>query len=138
MVHLLACCRDGRAGRMPRLGRAGMPGPPVVPGRPERGDSLQDRFASARRRLAVLAVPTGAAVALSLAPTALAAGRASVAGGRPAWTHSAADRGAAPASAPVAVRVYLAPKDGTAALDRAVAAVSTPGSPQYHRFVTPA
>jgi subtilase family serine protease len=122
---------------MPRLGRAGTPAH-LLCRKDEKGVPLQDRFASARRRLAVIAVPTGAAVALTLAPTALAAGRADVAGGRPVWAHSSADRGAAPASAPVAVRVYLAPKGGTAALDRAVAAVSTPGSPQYHQFLTPA
>src|SRR4029079_7294605 len=36
------------------------------------------------------------------------------------------------------LRVYLAPRGGLAALRAAVAAVATPGSATYHRFLTPA
>jgi subtilase family serine protease len=58
-------------------------------------------------------------------------------GSAPAWTAHAAVR-PAKASGHVSVRVYLAPRGGLAALKRAVAAVATPGSATYHRFLTPA
>ena len=56
----------------------------------------------------------------------------------PAWTAGKQALRAAPASQSVAVRVYLAPRGGTAALDAAVRAVSTPGSSSYRRFLSPA
>jgi len=56
----------------------------------------------------------------------------------PAWAAGARALRAAPASQAVGVRVYLAPKGGTAALNAAIRAVSTPGSPTYRHFLTPA
>ncbi|HEX3329980.1 MAG TPA: S53 family peptidase [Gaiellales bacterium] len=58
-------------------------------------------------------------------------------GSAPAWTAHAAVR-PAKASGRVSLRVYLAPRGGLAALRAAVAAVATPGSATYHRFLTPA
>jgi len=58
-------------------------------------------------------------------------------GSAPAWTAHAAVR-PAKASGRVSVRVYLAPRGGLAALRAAVAALATPGSATYHRFLTPA
>jgi len=56
----------------------------------------------------------------------------------PAWTAGARALRAAPASQAVGVRVYLAPRGGTAALNAAIRAVSTPGSASYRHFLTPA
>ena len=55
----------------------------------------------------------------------------------PAWTAGKTALRAAPASQQVAVRVYLAPRGGTAALDAAVRAVSTPGTSSYRQFLSP-
>jgi subtilase family serine protease len=56
----------------------------------------------------------------------------------PAWAAAARPLRAASASQPVGVRVYLAPRGGTAALNAAIRAVSTPGSASYRHFLTPA
>ena len=56
----------------------------------------------------------------------------------PAWAAGAHALRAAPASQAVGVRVYLAPRGGTAALNAAIRAVSTPGSATYRHFLTPA
>ena len=88
------------------------------------------------RVAAAAAVMVTAAVGASAAQAA--AGRAAKPGGRPHWTAGAADLGAAAGSKKVDVRVYLAPNGGLAALAAAVKAVSTPGSPSYRHFITPA
>jgi subtilase family serine protease len=67
-----------------------------------------------------------------------AAGRTAKPGGLPSWTSSAADLGAAAGAKQVSVKVYLAPNGGLAALAAAVKAVSTPGSPSFRHFITPA
>jgi subtilase family serine protease len=54
------------------------------------------------------------------------------------WTAHAVRLGAAPGSTKVNARVYLAPRGGLAAVQRAATAMSTPGSGSYHRFLTPA
>src|SRR3954452_1594202 len=56
----------------------------------------------------------------------------------PSWAAGALALRAAPASQRLAVRVYLAPRGGTAGLDAAIRTVSTPGSPSYRHFLTPA
>jgi subtilase family serine protease len=67
-----------------------------------------------------------------------APGTARLAHSTPAWVAGAHALRAAPAAQAVAVRVYLAPRGGSAALDAAIHAVSTPGSPSYRQFLTPA
>ncbi|MEZ0106108.1 subtilase family serine protease [Catenulispora sp. EB89] len=57
-------------------------------------------------------------------------------GSKPTWASASADRGAAPAAAPLAVRVYLAGRDpqGLAAYAQSVA---DPKSAAYRHFLTP-
>jgi subtilase family serine protease len=59
-----------------------------------------------------------------------------LAGSKPTWASAAADRGSAPAAAPLAVRVYLAGRDpqGLAAYAQSVA---DPKSAAYRHFLTP-
>jgi subtilase family serine protease len=79
------------------------------------------------------------AAAAAFAPAALANGaRVSVAAANPGWTAKAADLGPAAAITAVNVKVYLTARGGQAALEAGVAAVSTPGSPSYRHFLTPA
>ena len=63
---------------------------------------------------------------------------AALAHSAPSWATGARALHAAPAKQGVAVRVYLAPHGGTAALNAAIRAVSTPGSASYRHFLTPA
>ncbi|HEY0803998.1 MAG TPA: S53 family peptidase, partial [Pseudonocardiaceae bacterium] len=85
-----------------------------------------------------------AASGLVLGATAGTAGaaqpqvRAMLANTAPAWMAHAKNVGKADNSGTVNLRVYLAPRSGVAALQSAVAAVSTPGSPSYRHFITPA
>ncbi len=82
---------------------------------------------------------TGGLVVAASASGAFAASssRAALPGAVPGWAKAAPVRHSN-AAAPVALRVYLAPRGGVNAVKAAVAAVSTPGSAQYHRFMTPA
>ena len=73
-----------------------------------------------------------------LTGTSTAQTRVTLRGSRPIWASGARVVGAAATSGKVSVRVYLAPRGGQAALERAVLAVSTPGSAQYRHFITPA
>lgn len=80
-------------------------------------------------------------LALGTMVTASAAerpGRAFVADSAPTWMSHAKHTGAPSAGGAVDARVYLAPRGGEDALKAAVAAVSTPGSPTYRHFLTPA
>ena len=79
--------------------------------------------------VAALALPTGSAFA---APS-----RASLPGSRPAWATSAARQAATPAGETVRLRVYLPWRD-QAGLDAFTKAVSTPGSADYGRYLSPA
>ena len=54
----------------------------------------------------------------------------------PAWTAHAAHLGHARDTAGVHARVYLAPQGGLAALQALATQLSTPGSSNYHRFLT--
>ena len=86
--------------------------------------------------LAALPAMTSSAAAGS-APTATQAPRAVVRDTHPTWAVKASEVAKAPASKSVTARVYLTARN-PAALDRAVAAVSTPGSPSYGHYITPA
>jgi len=55
----------------------------------------------------------------------------------PAWASQHALH-SSPADGHVSVRVILAPRGGVAALESAVLATTTPGSPRYRHFLTPA
>jgi subtilase family serine protease len=57
---------------------------------------------------------------------------------RPLWTAHAKHLGAAQGAARIHARVYLAPRGGLAAVRKLAVAVSTPGSPSYHKFLTAA
>lgn len=60
-----------------------------------------------------------------------------LAGSKPTWASATADRGAAPAASPLAVRIYLAGRDpqGLAAYARSV---TDPKNAAYRHFLTPA
>ena len=79
---------------------------------------------------------------LAVAFTAGGAGAASsaraVLNSKPLWTAHAIRLGAAPGSASINALVYLAPRGGLVAVQRAATAMSTPGSASYHAFLTPA
>ena len=60
-----------------------------------------------------------------------------LAGSALAWTKTTKATGVAAREHTVSVRVYLAGRD-PAALDAAATAVTTPGSPSYRHFITPA
>jgi subtilase family serine protease len=79
--------------------------------------------------LIVLAVPT---VAAGAAP-----GRASLPGSVPGWASAANRVGSADPASDVGFRVYLGWTNDAQA-EALAQAVSTPGSPSYHQFLTPA
>ena len=83
--------------------------------------------------LATVTVSGSTGLARSTAPAT-----ARLAHSAPSWAAGARALRAAPASQRLGVRVYLAPRGGTAALNAAIRAVSTPGSPSYRHFLTPA
>ncbi len=88
--------------------------------------------------LAATATVVTSAAFVSAAPAGAAQpARATLRGSAPAWTHTGAT-GTVAAKSPVNIRVYLAPKTGLPALERAAAAVSTPGNPSYGRYLTSA
>ncbi len=96
------------------------------------------RDARRRRALtaAAVAVPLAAA-ALTATGTAQANDRHAVAGTRPLWARSSADRGKTDTSQRIDARVWLSGRDPKG-LDAYALAVSTPGSAQYRKFLTPA
>ena len=83
--------------------------------------------------LAAVTVSGSTGLAQSAAPAT-----ARLAHSAPSWAGGARALRAAPASQRLAVRVYLAPRGGTAALNAAIRSVSTPGSASYRHFLTPA
>ncbi len=87
----------------------------------------------------VLIAATGGLVVAAGASAASAANgaRELLPASTPTWAK-AAPVASASDSASVAVRVYLAPRGGVAAVKAAVTAVSTPGNAQYRHFLTPA
>jgi subtilase family serine protease len=95
---------------------------------------------SALRRALVLvgaAVPL-ATTGLMIGPAGASGARVTLAGSRPAAAARMQSIGPAAPGESVDVQVYLTPHGGVQALQAAVAAVSTPGSPQYRHFITPA
>lgn len=94
----------------------------------------------ALRRVLMLvgAVVPLAAAGLSAGPASAAGSRVTLAGTRPGWAARAVKVGAPASASSIDVQVYLTPRGGVAALQAAVAAVSTPGSPRYRQYITPA
>ena len=96
------------------------------------------------RRTTVRAVTSIAAVsALAFGCLAAAPGadantpRKTVPNTKPMWLSHASHVGTAAKSAPVNLRVYLAPRGGLDNLTAAVKAVSTPGTASYRHFISP-
>ncbi|HZE31343.1 MAG TPA: S53 family peptidase, partial [Actinoallomurus sp.] len=92
-----------------------------------------------RRRRALTAAAVAlplVAAAFAVTGTAQANDRQTVAGTKPTWAHSSADRGKTDSNQRVDVRVWLSGRDPKG-LDSYAQAVSTPGSQQYRRFLTP-
>ena len=109
--------------------------------------SHQPRRATSRRLRAVVALTSvGLSVTglSAVSASAQAAGHPSsttIAGTKPRWLSSAKvtaapDAAQKQAASHQAIRVYLAPRGGLAALKSAVAAVSNPTSPQYGHYLT--
>jgi subtilase family serine protease len=89
-------------------------------------------------RLAIAAVAATTVGGIAFAGTASAApSRTTLAGSRPPWAQAKALRGAAPGTDHVGFRVYLGWRNSDQA-EALATAVSTPGSPQYGRYLTPA
>lgn len=87
-------------------------------------------------------VLVGASLLLALtgivaASPAGAAGRTVLTGSAPRLSKTATASTAASPTQTLAIRVYMTPRGGEAALAAAVAAVSTPGSSQYRHYLTP-
>jgi len=98
-----------------------------------------EKRTAVRVATSALAVSALAVGALAAAPGAGAQpSRHAVANSKPTWLPRASHLGAAPKSAPVQLRVYLAPNGGQDALKAAVDAVSTPSSPEYRQFLSTA
>ncbi len=81
---------------------------------------------------------TAAAALIAVPASAVTPDHVPLAGTQPAWATSSAAHGAVPAGRSQDLRVYLAPKGGTARLKAAVAAVSTPGSASYRHYLSTA
>jgi subtilase family serine protease len=96
---------------------------------------------SRRRVLSLTAVTSLALAGVALPALTTAAQAASprsvVRDSQPSWAVHSAEVAPAPVGKQVKARVYLAARD-TAALDRAVTAVSTPSSPSFGKYLTPA
>jgi subtilase family serine protease len=84
-----------------------------------------------------LAVAVVAVSGMTLTPAALAANQARRSVPSSTRTRRATDHGAVGDATQQTLRVYLAPRGGVEALEQAVQAVSTPGSPSFRQFLTP-
>ncbi len=92
-----------------------------------------------RRRRALTAAAVAlplVAAALTAAGTAQANDRHAVAGTRPTWASASADRGKTDTTQRLDAKVWLSGRDPKG-LDAYAQAVSTPGSQQYRKFLTP-
>jgi subtilase family serine protease len=89
-----------------------------------------------RALTAVAVVLPLATAALSTTGTAQANDRKPVAGTKPAWASASADRGRTDSQQRLDVKVWLSGRDPKG-LDAYAQAVSTPGSPQFHNFLSP-
>ena len=91
------------------------------------------------RTITAAALATGTLIGSLIAVTPSASAAATpkaIPNTKPAWTAHAKHLGAAKNTAAVTARVYFAPKGGIAALQKAVAAISTPGSASYQHYLT--
>ncbi len=90
----------------------------------------------------IAATATSALVVAALAGAGSAgaapSARKAIGKSTPVWLGKAKELGRASSKAPVNFKVYLTPNGGTAAVEAAVKAVSTAGSPSYHKYITPA
>ena len=85
-----------------------------------------------------LVVLAGAALpTLVAAPAEAAAPRAVVRDTHPTWATQSTEVAPAPSAKPISARVYLSSRNQQG-LDAAFAAVTTPGSPSYGHYITPA
>jgi subtilase family serine protease len=94
-----------------------------------------------RRRITLALISAPALVAAALAAPQTASARPAakaIPHTAPSWQAHAKAVGHTSKHAAVTARVYLAPRGGTAALDAAVRAVSTPGNANYRHFLTTA
>ncbi len=108
---------------------------------------MPHRIARSRRTavsaaIAALALGLSSAVAQaattsSPSPASAHPGPAVLAGSSPSWATAQADRGAVPAGSGISLEVLLSGQDpsGLAAYAKAV---SSPGNPEYHHYLTPA
>jgi len=98
-------------------------------------------YLNTRRRVAVTAASSVALLGGALTASAAAAqphsARVAVSGTHPSWATASRRVSAHVTGATVTARLYLAGHD-RAGLSALVAAVSTPGSPRYRHFLTPA
>ena len=87
-------------------------------------------------RMALIAVPTliASLAVPALANASPAATTATIPHTKPLWISHA--KSAGPATAAVSARVYLAPNGGMAALAAFAKSVSTPGSANFHKFLS--
>lgn len=95
------------------------------------------RFSITRSGAAILAVAAVAIITGSLGSARAASGRKSIPNTQPAWLNHATNQGHAAPGAAVDARIYLTPNGGMAQLKQFAVAVSTPGSKQFHQFLTP-
>jgi subtilase family serine protease len=92
-----------------------------------------------RRRRALTAAAVAlplVAAAFAVTGTAQANDRQAVAGTKPTWAKTSTDRGKTATDQRIDVRVWLSGRDSKG-LDAYAQAVSTPGSAQYRKFLTP-
>ena len=84
-----------------------------------------------------LSIAATLGIAVTTTASATGSGRQALAGSVPAWANAASKVGAAPATDHVGFRVYLGWRDAAQA-EALAAGVTTPGSPNYRQFLTPA
>lgn len=90
---------------------------------------------SARWVIAATVAVTAAGAALTALPAQAASGRTDLPGSRPAWAGATALLGGTASSSRLGFRVYLGWRSDPGSLVRAV---TTPGSPDYRHYLTPA
>jgi subtilase family serine protease len=88
------------------------------------------------RRWSVIAAVPVIAAGLITVPAQAGSTRVAVTGGSSSWTAHAASLGRAASGNRITLQVLLAPRGGEAALEAAVARVSTPGSASYRNFLS--
>jgi subtilase family serine protease len=87
---------------------------------------------------AAITVTAVLASAAAMTPASAVAATKAVPNTKPTWLSHATHLGPAANSAASGARVYLAPRGGLGAVERAATAMVTPGTASYHKFLTPA